>query len=1155
MARGLNTKIYDYYLKPLPGQNSKTEDLELATTHVELAQNCRFEDEPGAVVKRPPIAKFNGTSTGSGAVQSLYRYYTTGGVKKWIKIWTTGAYVGADATGTFAAIRTGLTTGKKTSFVTYKDLLIASNGFDNPWVYDGASDNVTWELGSCKALLGSGAGNLDQDTYYYAVVFNTAADGSGTSTGITGAVSNTITCDGSNQKIELSNIPLGPAGTLSRIVYRTEGGGSALKQLTVIGDNTTTTYSDNVADGSLTTAYPAVADDMPVGNMLKLHRERLFMSGDPSNPNKIYYSEAYLPHYIRQTTNLDYMQVDENDGDEIVGIPIQLGVMVCIKKNTIRPLHITSPVSGTNPTTWYAEDPRSWNGCAAQWSIVQTPFGVAYLGWDHWYIWDGAKSTPIADEFDTNDILTAQYGNVVAHWDKGDLIWSYTDRTAASQVKDRVARYNFKRKALSYDVFTISGASVGMECLASRFGDDENQELFMGDAANGFVYKTEQLDIDYALRTKTECNAGTKSTIFVGGTESSPYIEIGSVSSASAIPNNTCIFWDNPDEVPEDDNGDSSGWTEVTGLDGKYVKIDSGAVGATGTVGTTLTHAEQVSTEATEVTYINWRVFKKQAGTTEYQFPVGAIAMYDQTSDPTGWSGLTTGRYVRINSDTDDTGLTGTDYIYTDDAASSTAEALDNFLELRFIKRIGEEDTWDGTTKKAYTLWYDTAAPGNGFTDDSTSYENVFLKTGTTGPSQTEGGDTEYDVDVIQLPTTTHASTGSTGGTLANSYDGDTDSSMNHSAGGGEGSFNATCYSIHTFDTAQTITSVYYKMSASASVSGHYNYNYSATVKVEYSTDSQENWTTLTGSDDSASGSGNWGGSSGSASGSVSKDDTWTGSIAGVTDVKVTAGGSTGGAGGEASSNCNAYIYEIQVNSEPYSFATFHIMDKILGKMQDFNAAILAAETAGTWTSPSSQINADTLKKIYWNETISGTDNVLIHTRTGASQGACEAASWSAALTEPNGSDIASTANVWIQYKIELTATDTTVANPRVYFTNGYVVKYIYAQIGADADDAVEFRYKIGVRNFKLPLADKIFKKIGARYEGTQGSILVKWETENTTGGEFTVDLSSLPERWDSFFPSDAFGKEITLEFYKNDLYDLKLKEFRLYYSPEPILI
>jgi hypothetical protein len=53
--------------------------------------------------------------------------------------------------------------------------------------------------------------------------------------------------------VNLSAIPIGPTGTTQRKVYRTTAGGSQLKLLTTIADNTSTTYSDTTADASLGT--------------------------------------------------------------------------------------------------------------------------------------------------------------------------------------------------------------------------------------------------------------------------------------------------------------------------------------------------------------------------------------------------------------------------------------------------------------------------------------------------------------------------------------------------------------------------------------------------------------------------------------------------------------------------------------------------------------------------------------------------------------------------------------------------------------------------------------------------------------------------------------------------------------------------------------
>ncbi|MGE3840036.1 MAG: hypothetical protein AB7I50_00470 [Vicinamibacterales bacterium] len=49
----------------------------------------------------------------------------------------------------------------------------------------------------------------------------------------------------------LTSIPTGPSGTLSRVIYRTVAGGSIYYRLVEIGDNVTTSFTDNIADVAL----------------------------------------------------------------------------------------------------------------------------------------------------------------------------------------------------------------------------------------------------------------------------------------------------------------------------------------------------------------------------------------------------------------------------------------------------------------------------------------------------------------------------------------------------------------------------------------------------------------------------------------------------------------------------------------------------------------------------------------------------------------------------------------------------------------------------------------------------------------------------------------------------------------------------------------
>jgi hypothetical protein len=96
------------------------------------------------------------------------------------------------------------------------------------------------------------AGNLN-GAYTYVITFVTA---DGETEGGLASASRTV----SSKKIELSQIPTSPLRSVtSRKIYRTAAGGVQHKLVATLSDNLTTTYSDNIADGSLGANVPTAS--------------------------------------------------------------------------------------------------------------------------------------------------------------------------------------------------------------------------------------------------------------------------------------------------------------------------------------------------------------------------------------------------------------------------------------------------------------------------------------------------------------------------------------------------------------------------------------------------------------------------------------------------------------------------------------------------------------------------------------------------------------------------------------------------------------------------------------------------------------------------------------------------------------------------------
>lgn len=91
-------------------------------------------------------------------------------------------------------------------------------------------------------------GSVTDGTHSYKISF---LDSLGGET-IAGSASGQITCGAGNNTVPLTGIPTGDDDTVSRKIYRTVAGDTGnYKLVDTISDNTTTTYSDTKADGSL----------------------------------------------------------------------------------------------------------------------------------------------------------------------------------------------------------------------------------------------------------------------------------------------------------------------------------------------------------------------------------------------------------------------------------------------------------------------------------------------------------------------------------------------------------------------------------------------------------------------------------------------------------------------------------------------------------------------------------------------------------------------------------------------------------------------------------------------------------------------------------------------------------------------------------------
>lgn len=503
-------------------------------------QNVRINNKYGQLSKRAKRIKL--AACHAAAVNSLYRYYLSDDTKHTIA--TSSTYLDAiDDDGNCTTLYATATDGLKWSFVTYKDILIGMNGTNNAKKWDGktqtdgedgarTANDLVADLGAPFAELNTGT-NLDASSWYqYKVAFY---DGSNYT--YSDARSNPIlTPDETIYDMTLTDIPLGPSGTTTRYIYRTEGKASRadviaetdFKKVATISDNTTTTYNDSMTDATWSSdAAPTWATvsagaevTPPKGKLAAINKERLFIANDPSGvesgKSTIYYSPVLKPDYFYTATDYDIIRAD--DGDEITFILNLLGTLTVGKTRTISKYYTAGDTAD-----WSISDPFSFIGCVAPFSAVNGISGIIYLGRYGIYNFNGQSSELISDVVSdrVRDILETSQEDAVGAYHDNSYYLAYTSAESGASSNDKVLLFNLTRDSYVEDLMSI-------DSFAAFDSGDDAGVLYSGSSeVDGSIYAHSDAFSKLSYRYLSQIQGGTQDSVYVGGTEQSPVITLG----------------------------------------------------------------------------------------------------------------------------------------------------------------------------------------------------------------------------------------------------------------------------------------------------------------------------------------------------------------------------------------------------------------------------------------------------------------------------------------------------------------------------------------------------------------------------------------------------------------------------------------------------
>jgi len=309
------------YIRFNGGKNNKIQKNLVLDNQVPDALNVEIIDD--AIQTRRGSSKLNSASVGSFICDGLYTRHERNSTVETMCAWFNGSMFTLDAGNTFTTLPSAqsiYTAGTRVFAVEYQNHMFFGAGEANtPMKYNGTDftrHGIYAPTASASVSTATTAGALS-GLYNWAVTYVNSAAVESDISPIVGPL--TLT----SGIASLTSIPIAPQsyGVAARNIYRTEASGAAYYYVGQIGDNTTTTFLDEVADAALGDEAPSDQNVPPNYGPCLYHQSRLFVIGRYSSDqvDRVYYSDVGNP-YVFGTLNFI------NIGDQTLDVPKALAL-------------------------------------------------------------------------------------------------------------------------------------------------------------------------------------------------------------------------------------------------------------------------------------------------------------------------------------------------------------------------------------------------------------------------------------------------------------------------------------------------------------------------------------------------------------------------------------------------------------------------------------------------------------------------------------------------------------------------------------------------------------------------------------------------------------------------------------------------------------
>ena len=431
---------------------------------------------------------YYGATTGSRVI-GLFSYYKSDGTKTLLRSTATGLYKYTNATTWTLITGKTYTTGLNTNGVMAYDRMYLCNGTDALSYYNGTDITVFTAISAPSAptvtRTGGGTGTY---TFSYKItavtaVGETTASTAGTATlnqaTLTSSIYMTITWTAVTSAIGY-NVYGNKDGQWFFIKY-VEGNGSG-----------TTGYADTGADTPFEVVIPPEENTTggPIGSIIEVYKDSLFMAGISGNPSRLYYSRGgdLINNFSSDENGSGgFIDINKNDGQEITGLKVFKDNVLIFKEESIYQFSFTSAglpqINQVNPSV----------GCIAPRSIVAVENDIFFLsrrglftiGNEAGFAFDVLRTNELSARVRSvmQSIDPAYVQNASAVYttdsDKNLYILSYTPSGSTTNTSAIV----YDRERLGFYKWT----NIHANCWTKFIGTDGIVHYLYGDDASGYV--------------------------------------------------------------------------------------------------------------------------------------------------------------------------------------------------------------------------------------------------------------------------------------------------------------------------------------------------------------------------------------------------------------------------------------------------------------------------------------------------------------------------------------------------------------------------------------------------------------------------------------------------------------------------------------------